>query len=139
MYLLLPTPMLRVIDKAVRKRLLPEPTEGIGTMKTSLTALIAGGTTTTASGLAHAQGYGYGYSDHPMMWNGMFMGPVMMILMIVIVAVAIVLVLKFLGTSGATSHGKGGQDNSLAILNERFAKGEIDKAEYEERKKAIGA
>ena len=108
-------------------------------MKTSLTALIAGGTTTTASGLAHAQGYGYGYSDHPMMWNGMFMGPVMMILMIVIVAVAIVLVLKFLGTSGATSHGKGGQDNSLAILNERFAKGEIDKAEYEERKKAIGA
>ncbi|WNJ99914.1 SHOCT domain-containing protein [Thalassospiraceae bacterium LMO-JJ14] len=109
-------------------------------MRTSfLSALMAGGTTMAASGLAHAQGYGYGYSDHPMMWNGMLMGPMMMILMTVVIAVAIVLVLKFLGVGGGGNHGKDVRDNSLAILNERFAKGEIDSAEYEERKKTLGA
>lgn len=84
-------------------------------------------------------GYGYrGYGDHSMMWGNWFTGPMMMLFMIVIVVVAVALVAKLLGFSAphskADTHG-----TALTILNERFAKGEIDKAEYEERKKALGA
>ena len=95
--------------------------------------------TLSAATLAHAQGYGYsgGFGSHPMMSGGWFMGPIMMILMIVVLAVAVVLVLKFLGI-GVGGSAKADQGNALAILNERFAKGEIDKAEYEERKRALG-
>lgn len=111
-------------------------------MRTSLMSLIAGGLALAASEPAFAQGYGSqgygygGYGDHPMMWGNMFMGPVMMILMIVVVAVVVVLVLRFSGIGGGG--GKEPRDNALAILNERFARGEIDKAEYEERRKALG-
>lgn len=108
-------------------------------MRTSLMSLIAGGLALAATEPAFAQGYGsqgYGYGDHPMMWGNMFMGPVMMILMIVVVAVVVVLVLRFSGIGGGG--GKEPRDNALAILNERFARGEIDKAEYEERRKALG-
>jgi len=105
-------------------------------------SLIAGALAMAASNPAFAQGYGAqgygygGYGDHPMMWGNMFMGPMMMILMIIVVAVVVVLVLRFSGIGGAT--GKASRDNALAILNERFARGEIDKAEYEERKQALG-
>lgn len=81
------------------------------------------------------QGYGW-YGDHPMMWGGMFMGPVMMALMIGLLVVAVVVVLKIFGFN-AQSGSSDIEDRSLAILNERFAKGEIDKAEYEERKKSL--
>jgi len=106
-------------------------------MRTSLMSLIAGGLALAAPKAAFAQGYGYGgYGEHPMMWGNMFMGPVMMILVIVVVAVAVVLVLRFSGIGGGS--GTEPRDNALAILNERFARGEIDKAEYEERKKVLG-
>jgi uncharacterized membrane protein len=37
-------------------------------------------------------------------------------------------------------HHRGGHDNSAAqILKERFARGEIDKAEYEERRRVLEA
>ena len=93
---------------------------------------------------AHAQGYGSqnygygGYGDQPMMWGNMFMRPVIMILMIVVVAIAVVLVLKFSGIGSRAGADKDTRNNA-PILNERFAKGEIGKAEYEDRKKALGA
>ncbi len=107
-------------------------------MKTLLASSTVGAVALAVPGLVHAQGYGYAYGDHPMMWGNWFMGPMMMLFMIVIVVVAVVLVAKLLGFgaphSKADTHG-----TALTILNERFAKGEIDKAEYEERKKALGA
>jgi len=107
-------------------------------MKTILTSMITGAVTMGAAGMAQAQGYGYGgYGNHPMMSGGWFMGPIMMILMVVIIVVAVVVVMKMFGF-GAHAGSPGTHDRSLAILNERFAKGEIDKAEYEERKKALG-
>lgn len=107
-------------------------------MKTILTSTITGAVAMGAAGVAHAQGYGYGgYGNHPMMSGGWFMGPIMMILMIVVLAAAVALVLKFLGIGIGAKGGSDATDSALAILNERFAKGEIDKAEYEERKKAL--
>jgi len=107
--------------------------------RTILSALAAISATLATVGAAAADaGPSYGWSgEHPMMWSGMFMGPVMMILMVVIIVVAVVVVLKMFGF-GAHTGSSGAHDRSLAILNERFAKGEIDKAEYEERKKALG-
>jgi len=106
--------------------------------RTTLSALTGIGVTLATVGAAAADaGPGYGSSgEHPMMWSGMFMGPVMMILVVVIIAVAIVVVLKMFGFGAHTSP-PGTHDRSLAILSERFAKGEIDKAEYEERKRSL--
>ena len=68
-------------------------------------------------------------------WYGMFFGPLMMILVLVVAIGAVVLVLRW---SGATSHGSGLQRKPLDILKERFARGEIDKDEFEERRKLLG-
>lgn len=97
------------------------------------------------AGAAWAQpaegGYRYGY--HPMWgdgwgWGGgMFMGPVMLILTLGIIALIAWAVMRALGCG----HGRCGRhrygSDALSILEERFAKGEIDKAEFEERKKAL--
>ena len=59
--------------------------------RTTLSALTAIGATLATVGAAAADaGPSYGWSgEHPMMWSGMFMGPVMMILMVVIIVVII--------------------------------------------------
>lgn len=97
----------------------------------AITGLLAG----TGNAFADT-GYG-GYGNHPMMWGNWFMGPVMMLLMVAVVVVAVVVVLRIFGHGGQTA-GSATHDRALAILNERFAKGELDKAEYEDRKKTLG-
>lgn len=82
-------------------------------------------------------GYGYGYG-HPHMWGGgwggMIFGPLFGILFIAAIAVAIVLVVRALGGGRAA---RGGGPSPLDILDERFARGEIDREEYEERKRVL--
>jgi len=83
-----------------------------------------------------------GYYGHgPMMWDGgwgyMIFGPLTMILVIAAVVAVIVLVVRWLGgPGGATPSGRG--RTALDILAERYAKGEIDTKEFEERKKTLG-
>jgi len=84
-------------------------------------------------------GHGGAYGEHEMMWGNWVMGPMMMLLMLIVVVVAIVIVLKAFGISGSANSKMNVQENAQATLNERFAKGEIDKAEYEDRKKALDA
>ena len=113
-------------------------------MKT-LTYLTASLTAWAAAGGAWAQAQGeaggYGYGHHPHMWGGdwgwggMFLGPVFGILFIAAIAIAIVLVIRALGGGPA---GRGGGRSALDILDERFARGEIDREEYEERKRVLG-
>ncbi len=68
-------------------------------------------------------------------WGGMVFGPIMMI----VVLILIVLVVRWLVESGrgGGSHNPPGQ-TPLDILEERFAKGEIDKDEFEERQRVLG-
>lgn len=81
------------------------------------------------------QGYGeYGHMWHDG-WGWMIGGPVMMILFVALTAAVIVLVVRWLGGLG-TAQGRKGK-NALDILEERFARGEIDKAEFEERRQAL--
>ena len=74
-------------------------------------------------------------------WYGMILGPLMMLLFLGIVVAVIVLIVRWLGGSrhdapmlapGAT-RGRAPVD----ILEERFARGEIDKEEFEERRRIL--
>ena len=79
----------------------------------------------------------YGY-EHPMMWGGGFgiVGALFSIIWIVIlIAVIIALVRYFRGKPMRWQ----GSDRALDILKERYAKGEIDTEEFEEKKKALSS
>jgi putative membrane protein len=77
-----------------------------------------------------------------MPWFGMFVGPVMMVLFIVIAFLVIVPLMRAMGMGPPMWHGHyppyPPQKSALDILNERFARGEIDQKEYEEKRRLIG-
>ena len=83
------------------------------------------------------------YRGPGMMWDGgvfhMFFGFLMMILFLAIVVGVVVLLVRWLGGSEHPLLGPGGQPSrtALDILKERLARGEIDVAEFEERKRAL--
>jgi putative membrane protein len=76
-------------------------------------------------------GYGhYGGWGSPLGW----IGPIMMALFWIAIIVAIVFAIRYFVRQARRS----GQDNSaLEILKTRYAKGEISKEEYEEKRRAI--
>lgn len=78
--------------------------------------------------------WGPGYWGGP--WHGWFMGPLMMLVFLALVAVVVVLVVRWIGAP-AGSREDSRQNTPLEILRERFARGEIDKTEFEERRKAL--
>jgi putative membrane protein len=73
-------------------------------------------------------------------WSGWFFGPIMMIFFLVVAVAVIVVVIRWLGGSGrdtiALRHTPSSK-TPLDILKERFAKGEIDKEEYVERRRLL--
>jgi putative membrane protein len=77
--------------------------------------------------------YGPMWEGH---WGWMFMGPLMMIIFVAAVVVFVVLALRWIG--GGAHHGAPPATRTpLDILKERFARGEIDKAEFEERRRLL--
>jgi putative membrane protein len=85
-------------------------------------------------GWGHMMGWGGG-------WSGMIFGPLFMILVLaVLVAIAIVLA-RWLGGPWPgiyPPHQLPPTRTPLDILKERFARGEIDKAEFEDRRRVLG-
>lgn len=85
----------------------------------------------------------YTWGPHTMWWGGggMFLGPLFMILVLAVVIAIAVLLVRGLG---GPWHGTMPPPQSapgrtpLDILKERFARGEIDKNEYEERRRILG-
>ncbi len=88
----------------------------------------------------------YGYGPYMMMdwaggWYGMIFGPLFMILvLVVVIAVAVVLVRGIGGPSqwAQPPHQVPPGRTPLDILKERYARGEIDKEEFEERRRVLG-
>lgn len=68
-------------------------------------------------------------------WYGMMFGPIMMIVFIVLTVLIIAWALRASGL-GWQSASQGGT-TPLDTLKQRFARGEIDHAEYEDRKKLL--
>jgi putative membrane protein len=111
------------------------------------TAMMIVGAALALPALAQAQAqqgmpyYGYGPG---MMWGGwfhMFFGFLMMIVFLAIIVGLVVLGIRWLGASGHSPFRQpptAGQHTALDILKERLARGEIDVAEYEERRRALG-
>jgi putative membrane protein len=82
------------------------------------------------------RGY-YGYGPGMMWdwgWGGWFLGPVMMLVFWGAVIAAVVFAVRWLARAGAPD--RPGR-TSLDILKERFARGEIDKEEFELRRKIL--
>jgi putative membrane protein len=73
------------------------------------------------------------------MWGGMIFGPLMMIIFIALLVGVIVIVVRWLAGSSLGGHLPASQARSSApdILRERFARGEIDKDEFDERRRAL--
>jgi putative membrane protein len=75
-------------------------------------------------------------------WMGWFAGPLIMIAMLTVVVVIIVVLIRWLGGTGhgvLPMHPQGSSGMTpLNILEERYARGEIDKEEFEERRKVLG-
>ncbi|MGA2493104.1 MAG: SHOCT domain-containing protein [Roseiarcus sp.] len=114
-------------------------------------ALIAGAAIALGPALAQAQqtpgpnnGGNYPYPMGPWMmdwagggWSMMIFGPLFMILVLVVVIVAAVLIVRAIG--GTTWLGPPPLGHrALDILKERYARGEIDKNEFEERRRTLG-
>ncbi len=82
-----------------------------------------------------------GVEDHGHMWGwgwgGMIFGPIMMILFIAVAVGIVVIVLRAMGVGGTTTRAASGGKSAIDILEERFARGEIDREEFEDRKRVL--
>ena len=95
-------------------------------------ALVAAGST-----IAHAQGYGPGMMGG-YGWAGSWgFGVIGMVLWWILIVLGIVLLARWLlsGSPGRGGHASTGR--ALEILKERYARGEIDKQEYEQKKRDL--
>ena len=80
--------------------------------------------------------YEWGWGMHPMGWMGGFWGVGMMFMMLVfwvLVIAAIVFGVRWLISEGKERRG----DSALEILRQRYARGEINKEEFEAKKRDL--
>ncbi len=82
------------------------------------------------------QGYGYGMMGPGMMggYGTMFFMPILWIVVLGLIIWAIVAAVRRPGESDSTARSA---ESALDILKRRYARGEINKEEYEERKKDL--
>ena len=84
-------------------------------------------------------GYQYGHGWDGMWGGGMFHGVMSLIFLVVVIAVGVAVVrwLWRLGHAG-TDGNRGRASSALAELNQRYARGEIDREDYLQRKADLG-
>ncbi len=94
--------------------------------------------------LAWADVAGEGTYGHGHMWGGgwahWIFGPIMMVLFVAAIGAVVVLIVRWFGGAGGGGGvvGAGARPKAaLDILEERFARGEIDKDEFEARRQAL--
>jgi len=87
----------------------------------------------------------YTWGPHMMWWGGgwyaMILGPLFMILFLAVLIAVVVLLVRWIGGpwhGTIPPHPPLQGRTPLDILKERFARGEIDKQEFEERRRVLG-
>ena len=78
-------------------------------------------------------GYGMGYGS---VWGGMFMF-IFAVIVLAAIVVGVMALFRRTSTTATMTSGKGSEANALEVLNQRYAKGEISKDEYQAIKKDI--
>ena len=76
----------------------------------------------------------YGWWDGSAPWYGMIFGPIMMIAFVVLTVLIIAWALRAFGLGWQSSNGG---RSALDVLKERYARGEISRAEYQERRQFL--
>jgi len=83
---------------------------------------------------AQERSYEWGWGMHPMMWGAWGFGMMfVMMLFWIVVIIGVVLGIRWLIGQGKAS----GSDSALEILRQRYARGEINKEEFEARKRDL--
>ena len=87
----------------------------------------------------------YGWGPHMMGWGGgwyaMIFGPFFMILFLAVLVAVVAILVRWVGGpwhGALPPHQFPPVRTPLDILKERFARGEIDKAEFEDRRRVLG-
>jgi len=105
---------------------------------------------TAAPALAAETGTETGYMHHGFgawgghmggHWGGGFLGPIFMIVVLAVVIALVVMLVRRLGDTPGRHDGHPGarhRQTPLDILEERFARGEVEREEFEERRKLLG-
>jgi putative membrane protein len=76
--------------------------------------------------------WGWGYGGYGAPWG--WIGPILMVLFWIAVAIGIAFLVRYLVRSGRRP---AEEDSALEILRRRYAKGEISKEEFEEKRKDL--
>ncbi len=85
---------------------------------------------------AEGEGYhGYGHMMGGYAHHGMGHGLLMVLAVVAVIAIVYLLVRR---ACPRHRHGAGRTASALSMLSERYARGEIDTAEYEERRRVLG-
>lgn len=79
---------------------------------------------------------GWGWGWMPFGWFGMILMVLFWLAVILVLAYAL---RSLVGRPRGARTGEPGRDRALALLRERYARGEIDQAEYQERLRALNA
>jgi putative membrane protein len=112
-------------------------------MKPFLLWTTAGASAVSTPTWAQTPPSSYDYGPH-MMWGwgyGMIFGPLFMILVLAVVIAVVVLLVRWLGGpwhGGGPPYYPPAGRTPIDILKERYARGEIDKDEFEERRRILG-